>query len=248
MIRIIPGAVWALIPARGGSKSIPLKNLAQFGGRPLLDYNLLAARAWGGYSRLFCSTDSPEIAARARRFEAEIHPRPASLGLDDTSTYDVVAHFLRDLEAREGSVAEIIALPQPTSPFILPEHIDRCVKGLLADAAAGSAQTIVPCPHNCHAYNQRLVADGKIKFRFPEERRLAYNKQTKPPYYLFGNMLVFRSAAALAQGTLFAEPSLAVPISHPYEFDADGPEDFRLGSLILAHGLVDLPHLRQTEL
>jgi len=248
MIRIIPGAVWALIPARGGSKSIPLKNLALFAGRPLLDYNLLATRAWGGCSRLFCSTDSPEIATRAKRFGAEVHPRPDHLGLDDTSTFDVVAHFLRELEAREGAVAEIIALPQPTSPFILPEHIDRGVKALLADGVAGSAQTIVPVPHNCHAYNQRLVVDGKIQFRFPEERRLAHNKQCKPHYYLFGNMLVFRSNAVLAQGTLFAEPSLAVPITRPYEFDADGPEDFRLGSLILEHGLVDLPHLRQAEL
>ncbi|MBM4299961.1 MAG: acylneuraminate cytidylyltransferase family protein [Deltaproteobacteria bacterium] len=248
MLMIIPGAIWGFIPARGGSKSIPLKNLARFGERPLLDYCLLAARAWGGFARLFCSTDSPEIAARARRFETEVYPRPASLAEDATPIYGVVAHFLRDLEAREGRVAEVIALLQPTSPFVLADHIDQCVKSLLADDSAGSAQTIVACPHNAHAYNQRLVVDGKVRFRFPEERRLAYNKQTKPPHYLFGNLLVFRSAQALAQGSLFPEPSLAVPISHPYEFDADSPEDFRLGSLILAHGLVDLPHLRQAEL
>ncbi len=247
-MRIIAGTAWGFIPARGGSKSIPLKNLAPFGGRPLLDYSLLAAKAWGGFSRLFCSTDSPEIAARARRFEAEVHPRPAGLAGDDTPIYEVMAHFLQDLEEREGGVAEVIALLQPTSPFLLPDHLERSVNGLLGDAAAGSAQTIVPCPHNAHAYNQRLVADGKVRFRFPEERRVGYNKQTKPPHYLFGNLLVFRSAAVLAQGTLFAEPSLAVPISHPYEFDADGPDDFRLGGLILEHGLVDLPHLRQEEI
>jgi CMP-N,N'-diacetyllegionaminic acid synthase len=247
-MNIISGAVWGFIPARGGSKSIPLKNLARFGGRPLLDYVILAARAWGGFSRLFCSTDSPEIAARARRFEVEVHPRPTGLAQDDTPIFAVVAQFLRDLEAREGKVAELIVLLQPTSPFLLADHLDRCVKGLLADAAAGSAQTIVPCPHNSHAYNQRLVANGQVSFRFPAERRLAYNKQTKPPHYLFGNLLVFRSAAALAQETLFAEPSLAVPIDRPYDFDADGPEDFRLGDLMLAHGLVNLPHLRKEEI
>jgi len=247
-MRLISGAAWGFIPARGGSKSIQLKNLARFGGRPLLDYCLLAARAWGGFSRLVCSTDSQDIAARARRFDVEIHPRPSNLAGDDTPIYDVVAHFLRDMEEREGRVAECIALLQPTSPFMLPEHLDRCVTSLLADDSAGSAQTIVPCPHNSHAYNQRIVEDGKVRFRFPEERRLAYNKQTKPPHYLFGNLLVFRSAAAVAQGSLFAQPSLAVPISRPYEFDADNPEDFRLGGLILVHGLVDLPHLRQAEI
>ena len=247
-MNLISGAVWGFIPARGGSKSIPLKNVARFGGRPLLDYVLLAARAWGGFSRVFCSTDSPEIAARARHGGVEVHPRPAGLAGDDTPVYEVVTHFLQDLQDKEGRVAELIALLQPTSPFLLAEHIDSCVKALLADSAAGSAQTVVPCPHNAHAYNQRLVADGKVRFRFPEERRQGYNKQTKPPHYLFGNLLVFRSAAALAQGALFAEPSLAVPISRPYDFDADGPEDFCLGDLILAHGLVNLPHLRPEEI
>lgn len=246
-MRILAGAAWGFIPARGGSKSIPLKNLAIFGGRPLLDYCLLAARAWSGFNRLFCSTDSPEIAARARLLGAEVHPRPVDLAGDDTPVYEVVAHFLRDLAEREGQVAEIIALLQPTSPFLLPEHIEGCVQGLRADPAAGSAQTVVPCPHNAHAYNQRLVADGKVRFRFPEERRLAYNKQTKPPHYLFGNLLVFRGAAALAQGSLFAEPSLAVPISRPYDFDADDAADFLLGGLILAQGLVHLPHLQPAE-
>ncbi|RJR32887.1 MAG: acylneuraminate cytidylyltransferase family protein [Deltaproteobacteria bacterium] len=242
-MHIITAAAWGFIPARGGSKSIPLKNLAFFGGRPLLDYGLLAAKAWSGFARLFCSTDSPEIAARARLLGAEVHHRPADLAGDDTPIYEVVAHFLHDLEEEEGQVAEIIALLQPTSPFLLPEHIEGCVGGLRANLAAGSAQTVVPCPHNAHAYNQRVVEDGKVRFRFPEERRLAYNKQTKPKHYLFGNLLAFRSEAILAQGTLFAEPSLAVPISRPYDFDADDAADFLLGGLILAQGLVRLPHL-----
>lgn len=247
-MKILTGAAWGLIPARGGSKSIPLKNIALFGGRPLLDYSILAAKAWGGFARLICSTDSPEIAARAKHFEVEVNPRPPSLAEDNTPIYDVVAHFLRDQEEKEGRVAEFIALLQPTSPFLLPDHLERCIKGLQSDPSAGSAQTIVPCPHNTHAYNQRQVVDGKIKFRFAEERRLAYNKQTKPPLYLFGNLLVFRSAAVMAQDSLFAEPSLAVHISHPYDFDADSSEDFILGGMILNQGLVDLPHLRPEEI
>jgi CMP-N-acetylneuraminic acid synthetase len=246
-MRILSAAAWGFIPARGGSKSIPLKNLALFGGRPLLDYCLLAAKSWPGFSRLILSTDSPEIAARGRRFSVEIHDRPAHLAGDDVPNNQVVLSFLRDLIERDLPLPEIMALLQPTSPFVLPEHIGLCAQSLLADAAAGSAQTVAPCPHNSHAYNQRIVVDGKVKFRFPEERRTAYNKQTKPPHFLFGNLLVFRSAAALAQGTIMAEPSLAVPISRPYDFDADSPEDFRLGSLLLAHGFVSLPHLQPDE-
>lgn len=245
-MQILPGVTWGLIPARGGSKSLPLKNIALFGGRPLIDYGILAAQAWQGFHRLICSTDSEEIAARVRQLGVEVHPRPTRLAQDATPVYEVVAHFLRDMQEQQGAVPELVALLQPTSPFLLPEHLDRCVQGLLRDQAAGSAQTIVPCPHNVHAFNQRIVVAGKVSFRFPEERRLAYNKQTKPPHYLFGNLVVFRSAAALAQGNLFAEPSLAVPIARPYDFDADEPGDFRLGGLMLAHGLVELPHLQVT--
>lgn len=155
----------------------------------------------------------------------------------------MVEHLLLDLEAREGAVAEFIAFAQPTSPFLLPEHITECLERMAADPTAASAQTVVECPHNHHAYNQRVVVDGMVSFRFPEERRHAYSKQTKPKHYLFGNLIVVRSRAALEQGTMHAEPSRAVPIEWPYDFDADGPADFRLGELLLENGFVKLPFL-----
>lgn len=237
------GETWGLVPARGGSKSIPLKNLTAFAGRPLIDYVVLAAQASGRASRLICSTDSPEIAERCRDLGVEPHDRPAKLGQDETPVIDVIAHLLQDVAARDGAVAEFIALLQPTSPFLLPAHIDAAIAALAADSAAGSAQTVVRCPHNHHAINQRIIADGRVEFRFPEERAQAYNKQRKQPHYLFGNLLVFRAEAAVAQHAPFATPSLPVEIPFYYGFDLDGPDDVRLGEALLAAGLVALPHL-----
>lgn len=233
----------ALVPARGGSKSIPLKNVADFGGRPLIDYGVLAAQGAERIERIFCSTDSPEISERCRELDILVHERPDELAGDDTPVMEVIAHFARDMAEREGAAPEFIALVQPTSPFILPAHIDDCIEALIADPAAGSAQTVIPCPHNHHAFNQRAVADGRVGFVFAEERKGAYNKQTKPEHFLFGNIVVLRTAAALDQAAVFAEPSLAVEIDVVYGFDADGPDDFRLGGLMLAGGLVDLGHL-----
>jgi CMP-N-acetylneuraminic acid synthetase len=240
---ILEGVAWGLLPARGGSKSIPLKNLAPLAGRPLIDYNILAARAAATIDRLLCSTDHPAIADHCRSMAVEIHERPAELAGDDTPVNAVIAHLLDDIGRREGAVAEFVALLQPTSPFLLPAQIDACIAALRNDPGAGSAQTVTPCPHNHHAYNQRVITDGRVDFRFPAERQAAYNKQKKPPHYVFGNLVVFRSAAFRAAGTVFAGPSIPIPVPPPYDFDADGPADFRLASLMVEHRLVDLPVL-----
>jgi CMP-N,N'-diacetyllegionaminic acid synthase len=239
----LAGACWGLIPARGGSKTIPLKNVAPFGGRPLIDYGVAAAKAARSVSRIVCSTDSTEIAARCRALGVEVSQRLASLSADDTPVQAVIAHFAEQAVAREGAIAEFVALLQPTSPFLLPEHIDACVAALVARPDAGSSQTVVECPHNHHAVNQRVIEDGYVAFRFPEERRAAYNKQRKKTHYLFGNLVVFRVDACLGQQSPFAQPSLPVIVDKVYGFDADGPADFRLGSLMIEKGLVSLPHM-----
>lgn len=243
-MNIARGECWGLVPARGGSRSVPMKNLAGLGGRPLLDYCAAAGTAAEQVSRMICSTDSGKIAAHCRELGVEVHDRPAELCGSDTPVFDVIAHLLNDVGARDGEVAEWIALLQPTSPFVLPGHIDACIDALRDSAQAGSAQTVIPCPHNHHAFNQRVVADGRVSFRFPEERAAAYNKQKKPALALFGNVVVFRTEPALEQETVFAEASLAVEVPALFGFDCDGPLDFEVGEALLAANLVDLPHMK----
>lgn len=246
MIAVLEGVCWGLLPARGGSKSIPFKNLAEFARRPLIDYVIAAAQKASSVSRTICSTDSDRIAAHCRNHDVEAHPRPAALAHDTSPVQATIEYVLTDICAKEGAVAEFCALLQPTSPFLLPGHIDSCVDALRANPAAGSAQTVVPCPHNHHAINQRIVEDGIVRFRFPEERRTAYNKQLKTPHVLFGNLVVFRSRACLDQGHPFPGNSVAVPVDRFYGFDADNLIDFRLGALLLEQGFVDLPHLQRS--
>jgi CMP-N-acetylneuraminic acid synthetase len=206
-----------------------------------MDYCVAAAAKTKVLSRLICSTDSDKIARHCVELGVEVHPRPAELGGDSTPLFDVITHFLEDMNSREGGVAEFIALIQPTSPFVLPEHVDRCLEGLKQIPEASSAQTVIHCPHNHHAYNQRVVSNGWVGFRFPEERRRAYNKQTKPIHFLFGNVVAFRTAEAVRQGIVFADPSLAIEIPAFYGFDCDGPDDFLLGEAMLKAGVVHLP-------
>lgn len=243
MMNIIPNECWGIIPARGGSKNLPLKNIAPFNGRPIIDYCALAARACPRLSRVLCSTDSDKIAERCGEIGVEVMHRPEELAGDEVDMYEVIAGLLIELHEKSGAVPEMMALLMPTSPFILAKHISDCVDLLLNDKEAGSSQTVIRCPHVQHAYNQRVIEDNIVRFKFIEERRKCYNKQTKPMHYLFGNLIVFRALPALEQEFLFAEPSYPVEIPHIYGFDADGPDEFHLGPSIVSGGLVSLPHM-----
>jgi CMP-N,N'-diacetyllegionaminic acid synthase len=242
-MNILSGVCWGFIPARGGSKSIPDKNIAFFAGRPLMDYVIRAAQACSMINRILCSTDSMAIANHCRQRGIEVLNRPPELATDDSPIMDTLEHHLTDLATREGAMAEIIALIQPTSPFLLPEHIDACVGALKADSTAASAQTAFECPHNHHAVNQRVIEDGQIRFRYAAERHRAPDKQSKPVHYLFGNMVVARTEALLAQRRCHATPSLPIIIDRFHALDADGPDDFILGKLMLRQGVVTLDHM-----
>lgn len=235
-------SIWGLVPARGGSKSIPYKNLAPVNGIPLLDYGVRAAQAAGCLDRIVCSTDDERIAERARHLGIEVDRRPDHLATDEAAVADVARDFL--LRQTEAERPEIIVLVQPTSPFLLPEHVKLLADRLRTDLAANSAQTVTPVPHNHHAWNQRVLEDGHVRFQFEAEREVAYNKQKKPKLYVFGNLVAVRSRALLAGQAFFAKPSIACEIPWPYDLDLDSPADLALAEAMIAAQLVELHHLK----
>lgn len=230
-----------LIPARGGSKSIPLKNVALVAGRPLISYVIAAGHKARSLSALYCSTDHAAIAAASRDGGVEVLERPTSLGEDDTPVTKVILHVLETLARRDGRLPGLVALLQPTSPFVLPSHIDACVEALRDAALADSAQTVTPVIHNAHAYNQRVIEEGLVRFRFLEERCLAYNKQRKPKHYVFGNLVVSRTRSLLSGKDCFGDISVPVEIPRTYALDVDTAEDLDYARYLVETGRVDIP-------
>ncbi|MBM3556283.1 MAG: acylneuraminate cytidylyltransferase family protein, partial [Alphaproteobacteria bacterium] len=114
---------WGLVPARGGSKSIPYKNLVPLAGRPMLDYGVRAAQKSGRLARLFGSTDDDRIAARFAELGVEVDRRPTALATDDAAVADVARDFLIRRRQAGDTLPEILALVQPTSPFLRPSDI-----------------------------------------------------------------------------------------------------------------------------
>lgn len=231
---------WALIPARGGSKSIRLKNLVELDGRPLIDFVIRSGQSSKRISRIFCSTDHKKIKAYCNKTRIEICDRPVELSGDNIPSIDVILHFLNVMIEKEKILPEFLVLLEPTSPFVLPEHVDRCVDMLKGDHTADSSQTICRVEPNSHAYNQRKIEGNYVIFNFPKERALSFNKQSKPAFYKHGNVRVMRTISVIRKKDIFGDRSLPHMIPPTYAFDVDGPEDLKLAQCILNCGLVKI--------
>jgi CMP-N-acetylneuraminic acid synthetase len=204
----------------------------------MISYVISAGRSAKSLARVICSTDDERIADVCRLQGVEVLPRPAALAQDDSAVADVVRDVLLTLDQRDGDIPEMVALLQPTSPLVLPAHIDACVSALRGRSDADSAQTVTLVAHNAHAYNQRVIEDGLVSFRFLAERRLAYNKQRKPPHYTFGNVVVTRSKALLDGKDCFGDFSVPVIVPRMYAFDVDTAEDVDFATYLIQTGKV----------
>ena len=110
----LDGSVAAIIPARGGSKSIPKKNLVNFGGQPLISYVIKAAKCCDKVNRIICSTDSEEIASLCRRYGIEIAERESTLASDTAKITEVLHDLVEGYLSKQHPVPEILVLMQPT--------------------------------------------------------------------------------------------------------------------------------------
>ena len=211
------------------------------GGRCLLDYGVLATQVSKSCSRIICSTDDRSIGERATALGIEVDWRPKALATDEAAVADVVREFL----TRQQAQPDILVLVQPTSPFLLPEHVTGLLDLFINTSDCRSAQTVAPIPHNYHTWNQRLYESGTVRFLYAKERQLAYNKQLKPKVYSFGNLVAIRPDALIDGMGFFAEPSLGYPIAWPYNLDVDGPDDLRLAEALIQTGMVRFDHLKK---
>lgn len=239
--------IWAMVPARGGSKSIPKKNLVDLNGYSLMSYGIKAAQAVNRIDRIICSSDADDILEEAKSLGIEVDRRPSELATDEALVHDVASDLLSRLITDDASKPSLLILIQPTSPFLRSDHIELLIDEMENNLDAQSGQTIVPIPHNEHAWNQRLFNDGRVSFYLEDKRENAHNKQAKPKLYKFGNLVCARPEALLAGKHFFAKPSVGVEIQRPYDMDVDGPEDLLIAPMLLDAGLVKLPHMAHKE-
>ncbi|MEB3352450.1 MAG: acylneuraminate cytidylyltransferase family protein [Cyanobacteriota bacterium] len=211
----------ALIPARGGSKGVPGKNLRPVGGRSLLRRCIEAASGATGIGRVLVSTDDDAIAAEALAWGAGVVRRPAELADDQASSESALLHALHGLE-REGPLPEVLVFLQCTSPFTTAAEIDTVLSALQRSPAA-MAFSVVPWhgflwQHDSQGLGQGVNHDPDK----PRQRR-----QELPPTYLeTGAIYALRTGPFRAAGHRFLTPRLPVPLAGP-ALEIDNLADLR---------------------
>jgi N-acylneuraminate cytidylyltransferase len=139
----------AIIPARGGSKGVPGKNIKLLGGFPLIAYSIIAARLAARVDRVVISTDSGEIAAVAKRYGGEVpFIRPLELAGDMSPDIDFMQHAIHFFLEREGEVPEYLIHLRPTTPLRNPELIDSAIAAIEKAPDATSLRSAHPCPES----------------------------------------------------------------------------------------------------
>lgn len=225
--------ILGLIPARGGSKGIPRKNLATLAGRPLIAHTIDAGLQAKSISRLIVSTDDDEIADVAKQHGAEVpFMRPAELAGDQTGALEVIQHALHTLEAAEGWRAEIVVYLQPTSPLRRAEHIDAAVELLLAKSA-DSVVSVVEVPHNFSPVSLMKLEQGFLEPYLGETGPL--RRQDKPLLYARNGPAILAASRAtlLEQNSLFGTRVLPLVMEQAASQDVDTPFDLELAAWLL---------------
>jgi CMP-N,N'-diacetyllegionaminic acid synthase len=217
--------VVALIPARGGSKAIPRKNLAPLGGRPLLAWTVDAARESRAVTRTVVSTDDEEIAAAARGLGAEVLDRPPELAADETPMRDVIEHALRELPR-----ADVLVLLQPTSPLRRARHVDEAVE-LLRTTGADSVVSVVEVPHR-YRPGSLMALDGDRLVRFADDHTAT--RQEKPLVYARNGPAILALRPDRIGADLYGGHCRAYVMEQRDSVDVDEPFDLELAELLLA--------------
>ena len=221
-----------VVPARGGSKGIPRKNLASLAGRPLLAYTADAARASRRLARVVLSTDSSEIAAAGAALGLDVpFIRPAAFSADDTPMLPVLQHALEMMTAA-GVDADAVVLLQPTSPLRRAAHIDAAID-LLESSGADSVVSVVEVPHQFHPLSVMAIEGDRL--RPIADRPTVTRRQDKPRVYARNGpaVLAVRSAV-LRAGSLYGGHTCPLVMSSRESVDIDDAWDLELADLILS--------------
>jgi CMP-N-acetylneuraminic acid synthetase len=218
-------SVLGLVPARGGSKGVPGKNVRPLAGHTLLEYTARAARESGVLDRVILSTDSPEIAEAGRRAGLEVpFTRPAALAADDTPMVPVIQHALMEV-SRDGWAPDIVVLLQPTSPLRRPDHI-RAAVSLLHDTSADSVVTVVEVPRHLSPDYVMRIEGGRLKPFLPDGARVTRRQDARPAYSRDGTVYAFRRTVLERTGGIYGDDCRPLLIDACDSLSIDSPADW----------------------
>ncbi len=224
--------VLAIIPARGGSKSIRQKNVAMVCGRPLIAYTIDAAAKSARLTRTIVSSDDDTIIQVCRQLGAEVpFKRPEAISRDETPMIEVLQHALQHLDREESYRPSIVVLLQPTSPLRTSRHIDGAVD-LLTAGSGDTVVSVVPVPHQFNPVSVMKIVEGRLESFLPGTPIL--RRQDKPAVYARNGPAVLASrAGVIAGGRLYGDIVLPYLMRSEESIDIDSRDDLALAEFLL---------------
>lgn len=238
--------ILAVIPARGGSRGLPGKNLMSLGGVPLIGHAIAAAQSVPQVWRTIVSTDDRSIAAVAESLGADVpFLRPPDLATDDAPTGPVVAHALSFAEADGGHEAwyDAVLLLEPTSPIRDPDRIAEAVDLLNRNPSADGVVSVSDPGFDPMSTGVELTPERTIRRAFPDAAGLTRRQDSDRTFWkLNGNFYLWSAdfVRRLQHSWLDEGTFLGVEIPESQAFSIDTAYDFRLVETVVAAGLVDL--------
>ncbi|MDT3687765.1 MAG: acylneuraminate cytidylyltransferase family protein [Pseudorhodoplanes sp.] len=224
--------ILALIPARGGSKGLPQKNILPCAGRPLIAHTIAAALT-AQMKRVVVSTDDPAIAEISRQNGAEVpFMRPQALATDAARSIDVVTHALTFFDQNESWRPDWVLLLQPTSPLRTSDDIRQAISLAAGDSESDSVVSVVNS-EKFHPLYARRIVDGVLRPYLPSVP-ISRRQDLDPVYCNNGAIYLTRTRTLIRDASLYGNRS--IPYVMPFErsLDIDTEFDLRLASFLLS--------------
>lgn len=241
--------ILAVIPARGGSKGLPGKNIRPFCGLPLIAHSILFARECREVTDVIVSTDSNEIADVAKTYGAPVpFTRPAELAKDDTPLWPVLQHALAEMEKKNAKQYEMLLLLDPTTPCRRPQYVADCFKRLKADPKADGVIGVSKPDFN-PVWHSVVDKGGYMTDLIPEGAEISRRQDAPPIFRINGSIYLWRSEFMRAHGPNWRKDSRHLMIETPdfASISIDTLEEFERAELFVKNGLYKLPWLEKDE-
>lgn len=219
--------VLGIIPARGGSKGIPRKNIKLLAGKPLIAYTIEAALQSRGITRVVVSTEDEEIAEISRSFGAEAVMRPANLSEDATPTLPVLLQVCEELEKTGTYRPDVVATLQATSPLRTPLHLDESVSLFLNDDKADSLLSVVEVPHMFHPTVVFKKSSKDYLLPFVDQEKKATRRQDKEVVYAGNGAAVYLTKREKLPEYITGGNVIPYYMAEDVSIDIDDMNDFK---------------------
>lgn len=218
--------VLALIPARGGSKGLPRKNIRPMCGKPLIAWSIEKAKLSKYLDMVLVTTDSQEIADIARQYGAYVpFLRPPELATDRSTTYDAVRHALAYLETNEEKIFDYIVLLEPTSPLREDDDVDQMLEHLI-DMSSDFDSIVSVGEVAEHPSIVRRVRGARLEPFCPELEQTTRRQDNEPAYFPYGVAYIVKTDVYLAERTFCSQRCTWFLINRYQNYEIDDLYDF----------------------